>query len=291
MSGGFRARRRDCLALVKDEAKDARQRLLQGIPAHLAVSLGPVRIAHIEKRAGLEYGKVQLAADPEIPEVHVAAVRTWRRGILHAGDRDAGFADNRVPRRHGHDSHERRERDMDGVREQHNLSSIHRGGSQHVASSLRNIQRRVARTRSRIARAEHAARRPGRVDAERRTRAQLDHLDLEHVARFCAGNGDGAGQDMGASAALTRTAGARRPEVADVLQNFVLRNSVLGEERVRILCLRRAVVRQRIHSYRLSGLDRHDRRLVGWNPSPCDRFRSRGHVMIGRRTGLTRGDG
>ena len=221
-----------------------------------------------------------------LPPYAPGGVEFCTPAIVTPGSPTTGFS-----RRHGHDSHERRERNVDGVREQHNLSSIHRAGSQHVASSLRNIQRRIARTCSRIARAEHAARRSGRVDAERCTCAQLDDLDFEHVARFCAGDGDGTGQNMGASAALTRTAGARRPEVANVLQNFVLRNAVLGEERVRILRLRRAVVRQRVHSYRLAGFDRHDRRLVGRNPSPCDRFRPRGHVMIGRRTVLTRGDG
>ena len=171
------------------EAERYVQRALDAVDAHLAITLRRVAIAATEERAAVEHRQVESRAGTEFAYVQVAAEGSGRTSTELAI----------VCARHAHHSQERAHR--------HNRWSERTGGLA-VQRPVKEI--RLAKTIFEKAQAlDDAGPSPAGV-----TRGQ--HIDLQHVAGFCALDPDGAGERVNARAVNGQVfrGGHARPHLA-----------------------------------------------------------------------------
>jgi len=114
---------------------------------------------------------------------------------------------------------------------------------------------------------------------------QRDDADLQHVARGGAFDIDRSGQDMGAGALGMRHLAV---DIDDVLEHLVGRDAASAEEGDRIVRGVHAAMGDGVDAHRLPRPDAQDRRRIGGEITPDDRFRRRTQRRVRGRAGRRR---
>ena len=167
---------------------------------------------------------------------------------------------------------------MDAVGEEGDLAAVHHARADEVPAG-RDVARGVAGPGARVGGREDAAGGARVVDAVGDPGGELEHLDLEDVARLGVADRDGTGDDV-AAPPLARAPGPGRPEVEDVGEDLVRGDPEQDQRQVGMVVLGGPGVRQGVDAHRPAGVDGQHRPLVEGEPPPAQRLGPGRHEVL-----------